>query len=488
MTNNINYSKIPTIMKRYSLESKFLVCTNISRNYTSPTRPPMETIRDLGVLPHDLETFFMFSIMFDEYDNKNIYEHKGSMIYRVLKSINNESTQIVQMGNNDFGNNLLQSYLPSQLAVQENSLLLIDRYFYYFSFKNNKVNIPAAFYSKFNVDFKNIIGCLQTLSILFTTDKSYNTWGFNQEVYNKIINYFAQKGYLSNFIVTREDYIKNQNFTCKNDINNFMFCVKYIYQYPFILFDSKLFLPLPHALKLAFTESLFFRLMDNNQKLKTLFGKEVFESYLFDLFHYTGIYEDVSREQKLGKNKLSSDVIIKNNGNYVFIEGKTTFPRAGLRVFDKNAEEFSFQFFSDSIMEIYNAITNYCALNQIDRDNCYGVFVSAIDDNLSLRLKYEQLKIRNAELSEEDYMYIISHIKSIKLYEIEELCGLSHTPIDKLLSDWAKSKDELFDITIGSKYARETKPLGLIKDLHDQISAISKSFIEELNKEGILSY
>ena len=38
-----------------------------------------------------------------------------------------------QLFNNDFGNNLLQSYLPSQLAVQENSLLLIDRYFYYFS-------------------------------------------------------------------------------------------------------------------------------------------------------------------------------------------------------------------------------------------------------------------------------------------------------------------------------------------------------------------
>ena len=487
MSDEIEYSRIPTIMKRYSLESKFLVCTNLSRRYTSPTRPPMENLRDLGVLPHELDAFFMFSIMFHEVGNKNIYEHHGSMIRRIFQSIDNQSIKIIQQGHSDFGNNLMQTYLPPQLQIQENNLILISRHYYYFSFSNKIIDMPTEFFNKFGVDFKDIIGCLQTLSILFTTDKKYNNWGFDKEAYNKIISFFHKKGFLKNFIVQRDDYIKNQNVTSKDDINNFIYCIKYIYQYPFILFDSKLYLPFPHALKQAFTESLLFRLMHENQKLKTNFGKEVFENYIFDLFENTSLYESVSKEQLINKNKLSSDVIIKNNGKIVFVECKTTFPRAGIRIFDRKTEEFTFNFFSNSIMEIYDSIIAYCKKYQVDRKYCYGVLVSAIDDEVSIRLKYEEIKNRHKELTDEDFSFITSHIKTIKLYEIEELCGLSNTPIDELLSNWANNEQQTCDITIESKYIRGSQPLGLLKNLHNQISAISKGFIDELNKEGIIT-
>lgn len=487
MSDEIEYSRIPTIMKRYSLESKFLVCTNLSRRYTSPTRPPMENLRDLGVLPHELDAFFMFSIMFHEDGNKNIYEHHGSMIRRIFQSIDNQSIKIIQQGHSDFGNNLMQTYLPPQLQIQENNLILISRYYYYFSFSNNIIDMPIEFFNRFGINFKDIIGCLQTLSILFTTDKKYNTCGFNKEAYSNIISFFNKKGFLKNFIVDRNDYIKNQKFTTKDDINNFMFCIKYIYQYPFILFDSKLYLPFPHALKQAFTESLLFRLMDNNSKLKTNFGKQVFENYLFDLFNNTSLYESVIKEQKISKNRLTSDVIIKNNGKIVFVEGKTTFPRAGIRVFDRKSEEFSFNLFSNSIIEIYNSIIAYCKKNQLDRNKCYGVLVNAIDDELSIRLKYEEFRKLHQELTDEDFSFITSHIKTIKLYEIEELCGLSNTPIDEVLSNWANEEQQTFDITIESKYIRGSQPLGLLKNLHNQISAISKGFIDELNKEGIIT-
>lgn len=68
--DEIEYSKIPVYMKRYSLESKMFMCTNLSLRLTSPTRPTSEKIRSAGCLSHELEAYFTFAIMSAEYSEK----------------------------------------------------------------------------------------------------------------------------------------------------------------------------------------------------------------------------------------------------------------------------------------------------------------------------------------------------------------------------------------------------------------------------------
>ena len=151
--------------------------------------------------------------------------------------------------------------------------------------------MQEEFLKYYEVDYSILAAIHEIFNILFTNDKKYNDLGFSVEVYEKLIKYYWSKGYIKNFIKTREEYIDFQEYTTKEKIENYPFCVKTIYQYPFILDSDRLYLPLPHVLKNAFTDSLLFRITDRNSKLKTLFGKEVFENYVYDLFESVKIYD-----------------------------------------------------------------------------------------------------------------------------------------------------------------------------------------------------
>ena len=90
MPDDIEFSKIPTIMKRYSLESKFRECFKISQKYTSHTTPLIKDMQSAYMTPNELEAFFMFSCMHEEVDDKDICEHRGSMMDRIRNSIEKE--------------------------------------------------------------------------------------------------------------------------------------------------------------------------------------------------------------------------------------------------------------------------------------------------------------------------------------------------------------------------------------------------------------
>ena len=87
------------------------------------------------------------------------------------------------------------------------------------------------------------------------------------------------------------------------------------------------------------------------------------------------------------------------------------------------------------------AVFYYCEKNNIDRNNCFGLLVFCENDTMSQKEKYEYLRKCNPHISSEDYNYIISHIKSIPLYECEELCYFSNQQIDTLLYEWSQDSN-----------------------------------------------
>ena len=483
--DKISYEKIPTIMKRYSLDSKLAFCVDISRKFTSPTKPTIESIRNSGVLPHALEAFFLFSIMHEEYGNKHILEHKGSMVKRIIDSIDSYVTEFVESGNNDFGTNLLQAFLPTQFKLQDDSTLLTARYYYLFNFKNEKIDMREEFLKYYEVDYSILAAIHEIFNILFTNDKKYNDIGFSVEVYDKLIKYYWSKGYIKNFIKTREEYIDFQKYTTKGKIENYPFCVKTIYQYPFLLDDDRLYLPLPHVLKNAFTDSLLFRITDRNPKLKTLFGKEVFESYVYDLFESVKLYDLVEKEPNLMKGEKLSDVFISHKDKRVFVECKTTFPRAGIRIYDIKNEETEYKSYVDNILQVYKCMKKYAMRNRFPIEKCFGVVVNLIDNNMRRSEIYKRIRSYDQSLDEEEVKFIENHIKCLDVYRIELMCCYSNKGIDEYLYEWSQNENQRFDYSWNIQCCKS--PKGLLATLNNQTQSNIETFIAELQTQGVFA-
>lgn len=483
--DKISYEKIPTIMKRYSLNSKFAFCLDVSRKYTSPTRPTVESIRNSGGLPHTLEAFFLFSIMHEEHGSRDILESRGSMVKRILDSIDTFVTKFVELGNNDFTANLMQAFLPTQFKIQDNSTSLTSRYYYLFNFKNEKIDMKEEFLKYYEVDYCVLASIYEIFNILFTSDKKYNNFGFSVEVYEKLIKYYWKKGYIKNFIKSREQYIEFQNYTTKGKIENYPFCVKTIYQYPFIVENNNLYLPLPHILKNAFTDSLLFRITDNNAQLKTLFGKEVFENYVYELFSSLNIYESVDREPKLSKGEKLSDVFITHKDKRIFIECKTTFPRAGIRIYDEKNEETEYKSYVGNILQVYKCMKKYASRQAFPLEKCFGVVVNLIDNNMKRSEIYKRIKDYDKSLDDKEIKFIENHIKCMDVYRIEQLCSYSNKRIDEYLYEWSQDEEQRFNY--GYSIQCNKSPKGLLASLNNQMQKNIEVFLTELQTQGILA-
>ena len=482
----IEFNRIPTIMRRYSFDSKMNMCSRFSRSFTSRTRPSVKQLVESKMQVHELETLFMFSIMHEEHDDRNIDEHNGSMIYRIIGSIDAECNSIINRGHFSFGNNYFQAFFPSQAAVQEDLRILLIRYNYYFSFANKDVNMPFEFFVKFGIEYKKLISIAVLIGALCGQDNDKFSKSIRQILnINKLLQYCYKMNYLDSFIVDREGYISNQIVTCGDDIKNYLTCIKFVYQYPFIQYENRIILPLPHVVKMAFTESLLLRLTGENNSLKGHFGKHIFESYLYEIFNDNSKYEQIKREFDIVKGRKTSDVVIFNKGKIVFIEGKTTNPRAGVRIYNGESEEHSIKLFSDGIMEIYKVINDYCVKNKLSRDDCFGLLVFASNDSILPREKYAGLRRLHPEISDKDYEYIISHIKNLSLYECERLCCYSDKGIDEVLSDWSKEKGSEFDVAKEGTFGCDGQMRGFFKHEDQVVQAYYQEFCYELSKSDM---
>ena len=428
----------------------------------------------------------MFSIMHEEDGDRNIDEHRSSMVYRIIDSIDDECNNIINRGHYSFGNNYFQAFFPSQAAIQEDLRILLIRYNYYFSFANKYVDMPCEFFAKFGIEYKKLISIAVLIGALCGQDNDKFSESIRRILnINKLLQYCYKMNYLNGFIVDREEYISNQNKTCNYDTKKYLTCVKLLYQYPFIQYENRIILPMPHVVKMAFTESLLLRLTGENNGLKGHFGKHVFEGYLFEIFNDSNKYEQIKREFDIVKGRKTSDVVIFNKGKIVFIEGKTTYPRAGVRIYDGDSEEHSIKLFSDGIMEIYKVINDYCVKNNLSRDDCFGLLVFASNDNILPREKYAGLRELYPNITDTDYEYIISHIKSLPLYECEKLSGWSDMGIDEVLSEWSKDKGSEFDVTKEGTFGCDSQTRGFFKHEEQVVQAYCKEFCNELAKTDI---
>ena len=159
-------------------------------------------------------------------------------------------------------------------------------------------------------------------------------------------------------------------------------------------------------------------------------GKEVIESYLYDIVGQLDTISWISPEiaYKKGKaNLLTSDVIAAEGDAVIFYDTKAITPSLKLRKFDAAEIEDDIKIYAEDVIQIYNQINNYLdGLFQLDKayskENIYGIVVVLEDAVVSRKKVYEKVCniLQDAiNVSEEEKNYICSHIKILPLRAIE---------------------------------------------------------------------
>mgnify|MGYP001025249860 FL=1 len=226
------------------------------------------------------------------------------------------------------------------------------------------------------------------------------------------------------------------------------------------------------------------RITLRDNKLRREIGKEVIESYLYDIVGQLDTISWISPEiaYKKGKaNLLTSDVIAAEGDAVIFYDTKAITPSLKLRKFDAAEIEDDIKIYAEDVIQIYNQINNYLdGLFQMDKayskENIYGIVVVLEDAVVSRKKVYEKVCniLQDAvNVSEEEKNYICSHIKILPLRAIECMI-LQNTSILPELKEQLDKPEKWYYYT----YTNTTTENGIISSYaqyeHDLKGRISK--------------
>lgn len=447
----MEYNRIPVVLKRYSFASKMQACTIESMktmDFMSTVSP--EILRTL-ILPWDIETFVIFAVKAQEYNNLDIRDKNGKYFYEIMQSIYKYKDPNKLQKNDDFTTRIIMHSALTQFDLQENQEYKYYRYNYFFSLKNEEVDMSYVFEQKFGVSYERIWLFGIVINVLFGSTKA------PPDVFHCFVDKFSDV--LPLFCISREEYIQKID-VLTSDILDYPFCVRPSYSYPFIDYDGVTYLPLPHLVYRATTSSLLFRLTEGNNSLRSDIGRIVLEQYLFDILTASKAYDEVLPEQKYIQNHTDSntpDILVRSGSHYLFFESKSAVPSNGVRVFEQDAIDKHINKLANAVGQLYKQIQNfnngvyYPFSNQrptdFSLDNIWGI-VSVMEDSFANRKQiYDKVaEHMGIDIDSKEYTWIIKHIKVINLYEIEKHAFIGNNIINELII--SIDKDGPFDYSL----------------------------------------
>ncbi|MDD2378092.1 MAG: hypothetical protein PHS24_04975 [Bacilli bacterium] len=439
----MDYKKLPIILKRYSFDEKMRVLQYYSKQIMDINGIEL---KDEQPMAWELETFLLFTVKATEYQNKDF---KGKNINEFIKIINcikgfHHPIMSSKVGTFKFADFLLIALGSTQFDLQSFHTYKYYRYNYFFTYVSNNLNMKEEFYNKFNVDYNSFLEFGSILSLFFSLKVNLDS-----EILKYIVLKYTKTTSL--LMISRDEFEK-QIDKFSNSIDDYLYCIRPSYIYPFIEYNKTISLPLPHCITRSITDSLLYRLTDSNSKLRTLFGKNVLEDYLFGILNKSSLFDEVIKEKKYKKSHnilQTSDVMCRINDNYIFFESKATVPYAKTRCLDDNFINQEINKIRDAVVQLYKQIHldfrniyDFFKNNQevtFDYNNCYGIVVLLEESYIRRELIYKAVakKLKINEDSEL-YIWIINHIKICNLYDIEKY-AFSDTDILSALKEQLKN-------------------------------------------------
>lgn len=412
------------VLENYSFESKMLLCQKYACRIMDTSEVSMELALKENIMPWELETFVLFSVV---YDNESVTEVlPGDVFAEVITTIRNywHPELTIAEQNGTYADMFIMVNAIQQFPTQGLILQKLFRYAYIFNFENEKINFKQKFIEIYLTEYKSFD--LAAFIVYLSACKGNGIDGYAKAQLMQIG--LSDKKVMKALQIDKEDYIKRLKETYKDSIIDYYYGLKVQYLWPIIGDKEYDYVPLPYLMINAVTESLLQRLTMGNKSLRNAFGKEVLEQYLYDICSEVSTVTWISPEiaYKIGKDdKRTSDVLVAEDDYCVFYDSKALSPNLKIRKFDRNEIDKNIRLYSDAVMEIYVQVKNYekgyYSLDKYyDKNKIFGVVVVWDDSYISRKSVYENIFSEN-DLSEEEQIFIHSHIKIVSLRQIEHM-------------------------------------------------------------------
>ncbi len=429
------FENLPVLLKRFSFSEKMRIAHEYSRKLIDFNPDLFFGKKAATPLPWCLETFVMLSIEAHEYSNE---EFKGKNINKFVSMCNAiyEADSFLinkNCGRFEFIDILGTAYGSTQFDIQEFFWIKWYRYWRIFTDNSEPVYLADIFKEKMGTEYTEYLllcGILKSMFIAVANDNA-------SVIPRKVIDYLTQTRFripISNLIVTREKYLELLYRYTKgsHEPTQYLYAVRPSYQYSFIEENGTIYFPLPHLLTRNITSSLLYRITEGDNKLRSEIGKHIWEKYLYEIINSTNAYDRVIREPGYSNNKsaaLGPDVVARSGGDILFLDSKSTVPRAGVRLLDPEDIESNVDIVAENIEKLYKQIQRFDRYNPFsdftacDMDNRWGIVVVLEDLHIQKRHYYDSACSKlGIGAGTPDWLWLTTHIRVATIYQIEEYC------------------------------------------------------------------
>lgn len=423
----MEFEKIPNILKRYKFEAIMQICTDYSLKLMIPSGLDIQNSEN--IYPWELETFALLGLMSvkknDSHDFDSLYHRRK--FFKIITCLREYIHPKLKLEDPDstWTTRFLMVTGAIQFPSQENISYKLYRYSYIFNFRNSKLNLQEIFKDTFGVDYSEFQKPGQALYILLSLKK------VDPKLVHHSITHIVNKHAtaLRQLIISRDEFVKKQENILDGNIDNYYYSFKYFFQYPFIEFEDKIYLPLPYLIINAITDSLLFRITENNNSIRSKIGKEAIETYLVKILYESNAYDEVFSEQsyKKGRNNLlSSDALARVGSCGLLFDSKSSVPRVTLRNLDEKSIASAIDIYSNAIVQLYkrskdfklyNPFTNHITFAEKD---IFGIVVVLEDNYITRELIYADASEKLNLIKESpEWMYLRSNFTILPLKDIE---------------------------------------------------------------------
>lgn len=445
--SNLDFLKV---LENFTLESKMLACQKYSSRIMSSSMVDMTKAYRENIMPWEIEAFAAYSIVYD--DENATDELDGETFADTITLIRNYWHDGLTEAENSgqYPEVFMMISALQQFPVQGIFLQKLYRYHYFFTFQNENLDMRKVFLEKIGVSYER----LEEFAFLTFV-------GFSKEIHDIIPplqlksileKILSDKEVLRVLSIEKEDYKRELFALYQDNIIDQYYGLKIQYVYPLISGKDFTYVPSPYLVINAVTESMLNRVTYKDNKIRRAIGKEVIESYLYEMMSQLSTVTWITSEFEYFKGKdsiLSSDVISAEDDKVIFYDTKAITPSLKLRKFDAAEIEKDIQIYAEDVVQIYNQIKNYLqGLFQLDKtytkDDIFGIVVVLEDAVVSRKKVYDKVFTilqENGDLLEEEKNYICSHIKILPLRAIECMVLQNTSLLPELLSQLDKPEE-----------------------------------------------
>lgn len=482
----MKYDSLPVIMEGYSFISKMNICQIYSCKIIDLNGIKIEKILN-SVAPWDLETFLLFSLKADEHLDKDFREKNDRDFINIINCIKDYQHPLLSAreDNISFADLVIMALGLIQFDLQEYNIYKYYRYYWFFNFKNEEIDLIKIFKDYFDCSYEQFMSIGFLLNILYSGDKI---------IPNEVIEFIIKK-YEKAFtkLMANREFLVNQIDKFASNIEDYLYCVRPFYMYPFIAEKSHVYLPLPHCLTRATTASLLYRLTDNDNDLRQKIGKNVIESYLYEIISESDLFEEIKEEQEYIIHKYKKrtlDVMCRKDSKYLFLDSKSMTPYSKLRQFDLNFINKEIEKFAKYVIQTYKHLTQKFNIeynffdkkeNRISKENIWGLVVILEDSHIRRELIYEKVcELLPIEKNSADYQWLINHIKVVSLYDIERSVFVKEDIIYKLEKQFLNNRPFDYSLigSLESNVLKNAKVNEFKKILKEDLLKISNELVE----------